>query len=72
MLHDLLSVATVEPLCEDNDVVRVLKPNLNPTARILVEEIERHRQGVAESRICPIDEADQRVDLQKVPLSPEP
>ena len=45
LLHALLSVAVFEPLCEDKDVVLVLKANLNPTACALVEEIERHRQG---------------------------
>ncbi|MBS1825406.1 MAG: hypothetical protein JST93_08810 [Acidobacteria bacterium] len=44
LLHELLSVAVFEPLFEDNDVVMFLKANLNPTARMLVEEIERHRQ----------------------------
>lgn len=43
-LHELLSVAVFEPLCEDADVVPVLRANLGPTARTLVEEIERFRQ----------------------------
>lgn len=43
-LHELLSAAVIEPLCEDPDVVPILKANLNPTARNVVEEIERHRQ----------------------------
>lgn len=43
LLHELLSVAVFEPLCEDGDVVMALKANLNPTARMLVEEVERHR-----------------------------
>gem|GEM_PF-4991157 len=44
MLDELLSVAVFEPLLEDNDVVMVLRADLNPTARMLGEEIERHRQ----------------------------
>jgi hypothetical protein len=44
-LRELLSVAVFEPLCEDADVVPILRANLAPAALTLVEEIERFWQS---------------------------
>jgi hypothetical protein len=44
-LHELLSVAVFEPLCEDTEMVPILKSNLGPTALNLVERIECYRQA---------------------------
>ena len=42
-LHDLVSVAVLEPLADDIDLIRVLKAELSPAARAIVEDIERTR-----------------------------